>query len=86
MPLSACPKCQSTDILPPLPVYGQQSTLEPPLMAVLLEPEPAKRPFVWVQGTQRTYFHASICGRCGYSELYATEPQKLLDAYRKGYR
>jgi hypothetical protein len=86
MPPTTCPKCHSTDLLPPLPVYGQQSTVEPPLFVVLREPEPANRPFVWKPGAQRAYFHATICGQCGYSELYASEPQKLLDAYRQGYR
>ena len=85
MPLTVCPKCNSKDILPPVPTFSETGTVTP-LFAVIREPEPSPRPFVWKPGAQKSVFLASICGNCGYTELYATEPAKLLAAYRKGYR
>ena len=85
MPLTVCPKCNSKDILPQLPAFAETGTVTP-LFAVIRQPEPANHPLVWRPGSQKTVFLASICGNCGYTELYATEPAKLLAAYRQGYR
>jgi predicted nucleic-acid-binding Zn-ribbon protein len=34
----------------------------------------------------RTYspLNAVVCGRCGYTEFYASEPAKLAEAFRAG--
>ncbi|MFQ5536278.1 MAG: hypothetical protein ACE5GJ_02385 [Gemmatimonadota bacterium] len=33
-----------------------------------------------------TGLHASVCGSCGYVELWANRPGELLEAYRKAAR
>lgn len=30
-----------------------------------------------------TMVHASVCGSCGYVELWANRPEELFDAYRR---
>ncbi len=35
------------------------------------------------KGTHRGTLSARICGRCGYTELYVSNPQELLAAYRR---
>jgi len=30
-----------------------------------------------------TRVHASVCGACGFVELYANKPGELMDAYRR---
>jgi predicted nucleic-acid-binding Zn-ribbon protein len=84
-PTTTCPKCGAADLIANLPVFGGGST-EPPLHVDLRQPEPKPRPMIWQQDKQRAFFHATVCGACGYAELYATEPAKLLAAYRKGYK
>ena len=36
------------------------------------------------KGTHAGTLTASICGRCGYAELYVSNPAELLAAYRRG--
>ena len=84
MPPTTCAKCGSSNLVPNLPVFADVS--EPPIRVELHQPEPATRPFVWMRDTQRSFFHATVCGACGYAELYATEPAKLLAAFRQGYK
>ena len=84
MPPTTCAKCGSANLVPNLPVF--QTLNEPPIYVELRQPEPASRPLIWKRETQRSFFHATVCGACGYAELYATEPAKLLAAHRQGYK
>lgn len=41
-------------------------------------------PEAWVfKGAVRARMHVSICGECGYAELYAENPDELYQAYLK---
>jgi hypothetical protein len=33
--------------------------------------------------TERSPLEARVCGRCGYTEFYATDPANLLAAWRR---
>jgi predicted nucleic-acid-binding Zn-ribbon protein len=85
MPLTVCPKCNSTNIMPALPLLSQGSD-EETLRVELNQPEPPNRSFIWHQDSKESEFKVSICGNCGYAEFYATAARELLAAYRQGYR
>lgn len=84
--MTTCPECGSTDIIPDLLVFADDSLVgqHPPYIQ-LIEPEPAKRPFIWTPKTIATGFRAAICGGCGYTRFYTKQPKEILDAHKKGY-
>ncbi len=84
--MKSCPKCSSTDIIPDLTVFapGQNAGGEPVHVA-LVEPPPAKKPFVWMPKTALSTFTAAVCGNCGYTEFSASNHAALLAARRQGY-
>ena len=84
--MKTCPECGSNEIVPNLIVFADEalSGLHPPYVQ-LIEPEPAKRPFVWSPKTAATGFRAAVCGECGYTRFYATNHAELLKAHKQGY-
>ncbi len=78
-------KCGSCDVIPELVVYAQAKEGGGPVFVQLEQPEPPKRPFIWKQETEKTYFKADVCGECGYAEYYATRPAQMLAAHKKEY-
>lgn len=47
--MTSCPECSSTEIVSDLLVFsGDAQTNDRPPYVKLLEPEPAKRPFIWM--------------------------------------
>ena len=84
--MTQCPECNSNDIIPNLKVSTDDTVGGgKPAFVKLVEPEPAKRPFMWMAQEVKSYFHAAICGNCGYTRLYATDHADLLEAHKKGY-
>lgn len=85
--MKQCPECSSTEIIPDLLVFADRSTSgqNPPYVS-LTEPEPEKRPFIWMPKSVSVGFRAAVCGGCGYTHLYTTQHAALLDAYKKGYK
>ena len=76
MPLSAkCVKCGSTDVVPGVRVMGTHSVD----LRVRVDADPHALLF---KGTERSPLEARVCGRCGYTEFYATDPATLLQAWR----
>jgi hypothetical protein len=52
-----------------------------------LEVEVNEKPdALFFTGAHRRTLRATICGRCGYTELYVSNPQELLGAYRRSKR
>ncbi|MEW6030340.1 MAG: hypothetical protein ACOYZ8_08415 [Chloroflexota bacterium] len=84
--MKKCPECGSTEIVSDLIVYTGDAPLgRDPIHVALSEPEPAKRPFVWVPKSVTTGFRAAICGECGHTQFYTKHHAEILDAHKKGY-
>jgi hypothetical protein len=37
---------------------------------------------IFLTGPVSRELHATVCGQCGFTELYVAEPEELLSAYR----
>lgn len=84
--ITKCPECGSSEIIPNLIVFTDESTSgQKPAYVKLLEPEPAKRPFVWMPREVTSGFRAAVCGSCGHTRFYAANRAELLEAHKKGY-
>jgi hypothetical protein len=77
-----CSRCQSNEVLAPVRLQHHNSL---PYVEII-EPEPAKRPFIWQPQTVKSNFVAFICGACGYSEFYADNFQNLNEGRKKGFK
>jgi predicted nucleic-acid-binding Zn-ribbon protein len=85
--MKICPECGSADIIPDLFVFADEalSGQHAPYVE-LVEPEPAKKPFIWSPKTVATGFRAAVCGNCGYTHFYTTHHKELWEAHKKGYK
>jgi predicted nucleic-acid-binding Zn-ribbon protein len=84
--MTKCPECGSTEIVPELLVFADEAlTGQHPPYVELVEPEPAKRPFIWVPKTVASGFRAEVCGECGYTRFRASNHPELLKAHKQGY-
>ncbi len=85
--MKQCPECGSTEIIPDLLVFSDGDAVgqHPPYVSVI-EPEPEKRPFIWVPKSISVGFRADVCGGCGYTRFYTRQYAALLDAHKKGYK
>ncbi len=85
--MKTCPECGSTEIVSDLLVFSDAALSgESAPYVELVEPAPAKRPFVWTPKTVATGFHAAICGTCGHTQFYTKHSAEILDAYKKGFK
>jgi ribosomal protein S27AE len=70
-----CPECGSTDVIPRATVSGHTWT------SVVIWQKPNARFF---KGNVHSEFlEAQVCGKCGFTKLFAKNPDKLLLAYRQ---
>lgn len=84
--MSKCPDCGSSDIIPELDVLTTEtSSGNRPAFVKLIEPELTKRPFMWMAQEVKSYFKATICGNCGYTQFHTTFPDELWQAHQKGF-
>ena len=84
--MKTCPDCGSTEIVSDLIVFADEIAAgQIPVYARLVEPAPAKKPFVWVPKSVTTGFRAEICGGCGYTRFHAANHAELLAAKKQGY-
>ena len=84
--MSKCPECGSSDIVPDLNVLTEETTSgHRPLYIKLVEPEPAKLPFIWVAQEVKSEFSAAVCGQCGFTQFHSKNYAEVLDAHKKGY-
>ena len=71
-----CPKCGSEDVIPNVHVRGDFHDHK-------LKVEIAEHPEAWIaKGVHESILTSTMCGRCGFVELYARNPEELLKAYR----
>jgi len=84
--MTKCPHCSSNEIVSDLIVYTDAAGVgqDPPFVK-LVEPEPAKRPFVWMPKDVKAGFRAAVCGACGHTEFYTRQHAEILEAHKKGY-
>ncbi len=78
-----CLKCGSEDIIPNVRIvtYTEEFNLK---LAQDLQVEIYENPEALVfKGTHTERLTASICGQCGYTEMYVSNPQNLRNTYRK---
>jgi len=84
--MTKCPECGSTEIISGLNLLTEETTSGGrPAYVKLLEPEPAKRPFMWVRQEVKSEFQAAVCGNCGHTQIYANSPSEILEAFKKGF-
>jgi predicted nucleic-acid-binding Zn-ribbon protein len=80
MPLSAaCVKCGSTEIALGARVMDRTQYGEDDLR-IRVDGDP--HAFVFTE-TERCPLEARVCGQCGYTEFYATDPATLFAAWRR---
>ena len=72
-----CPQCGSTQIMTDVRVAD---ALDEDLGAQVQRKPRA----MLLKGTVRVQLKAQVCGECGYTELYAADPGRLLEAHRRG--
>ena len=76
-----CQKCESKRIIPNLRILDRQDRGS---VSQNLEVAIFEKPRAWIfKRTKRSTLRASICGDCGFAELFATDPRGLLSAYKK---
>jgi hypothetical protein len=84
--MTKCPEYGSTEIVADLIVFSDSAGIgQNPPFVKLVEPEPAKRPFVWMPKDVKAGFRAAVCGACGYTQFYTNQHAELLEAHKKGY-
>jgi predicted nucleic-acid-binding Zn-ribbon protein len=84
--MQKCPECGSTEIVSDLMVFTDDKNVGLRVLNVaMVEPEPPKRPFVWMPQIITAGFRAAICGACGYTQFYTQKHAELLEARKKGY-
>jgi len=74
---SRCPKCGSDNQIPDVRVHGG-------FHARSLKVEIVEDPKAWLdKGVHESILTATVCGQCGFTELYVKNPAELVKAYRK---
>ncbi len=75
---NTCPKCGSSERIPDVTIVSRVEGGSCEVMA-----EVVKRPrALFRQGAIRSSLKATVCARCGFTELHAVDVQELLSAYR----
>jgi hypothetical protein len=74
-----CPKCGSPDVIPDVRILDRNESWKNELQVEVYSNPNA----LLFKGAHGGTLRASICGRCGYAELYVTNPQELLEAYQR---
>ncbi len=75
-----CPKCGSSEWIPDLTLESKGAVGIGDVVAQV-ECHPHALLF---KGLIRSPLKATVCGNCGFTELYANDPHDLLAAYRMG--
>src|SRR5438105_137277 len=74
-----CPKCGCTEIVEGGRIYEDTGRRWRNLGVTVYA-----NPDAWLfTGEVTSTLTVSVCGSCGYAELYVKNPQALLEAYRK---
>ncbi len=80
----SCARCGSDQIIPDVHIKDRsQGLLDDESLTAEVYEHPGAMLF---KGTQQARRIAEICGRCGYAELYAENPEELWAAYQRSRR
>lgn len=74
-----CMKCNSTKMVPKVQVRDQGERSDGSLKVIIAAVPEA----VFFRGSKQTHLRANICGECGFTELYADEPELIYATYLK---
>jgi len=77
-----CPKCQSTEIIPNVRILDRLNATDfdaQDLTAVVYDNPGA---FIF-KGKHKSSLDACVCGRCGYTEFFARNPEELLLGHKE---
>src|SRR5262245_35645030 len=70
-PPSVCTKCGARQVIPSVRVLDRDGEYTDKSLSVRLD----RNPTAWIfTNSEVVDLKASVCGRCGYAELYATNP------------
>ncbi len=75
-----CPKCGSPDIVQEAMVADRAAHNLETDLKLRVDADPDAIVF---RGRTRSSLKACVCGRCGYVEFYASDPESLLRAFRE---
>jgi predicted nucleic-acid-binding Zn-ribbon protein len=75
-----CPKCGSREVIPDVRIVDRGDNDWKRDLEVEVYDNPGALIF---KGTHAGTLRASVCGRCGYAELYVTNSEELLASYRR---
>lgn len=78
-----CSKCGSQEVIPDVRIIDRGHANSRRDLEVELYENPDALIF---KGTHAGTLIASICGRCGYAELRVSNPEELLEVYRRNKR
>jgi predicted nucleic-acid-binding Zn-ribbon protein len=76
--MTKCPKCESTEIIPELILFGDVRSGRRAALVILVDPSKKDDDVM-------SAFRAYICGSCGYTEFYTKKASMLLEAHKKGF-
>lgn len=83
-----CRGCGSADVIPNAVIHDYDDSTWRPLSVTipLANPEPAEMLGITIgsRESRSVPLHARVCGECGLTELYATDPRGTWAAYRGG--
>ena len=75
--LGRCSKCGSDNQIPHVHIHGG-------FHARSLKVEIVENPKAWLdKGIHEGILTATVCGKCGFAELYVNNPAELMKAYRQ---
>ena len=77
---NSCAKCGSTKLIPGVTVKDQGQYSDGQLKALVGYLNPEAMVF---RGRTYAKLRATICGECGYVELWAEDPARLYEAYTR---
>ena len=76
-----CPKCTSEKMVPNARVMDRgQNNIDAGDLTVVVYEDPDALIF---KGSHSAQLSARVCGDCGYTELFAEDPQELYEVYRE---
>lgn len=81
-----CPKCGSTQVAHNIPVADRNEYGDQDLGFRMVPATPTKVLGVTVVKPEYVHLRISLCGACGYAEMYCADMPKLLALMQQGYR
>ncbi|NEP85870.1 MAG: hypothetical protein F6K18_02995 [Okeania sp. SIO2C2] len=81
--MQRCPKCNSEKLMHNVRIIdrGHNGSITPLEVEVFTKPDA-----IFFKGSHREALEATICGKCGHTELTVTNPDKLYQAYLESQR